>query len=210
MKFLKPKILHKEERRNKGRYGLIKKLINAEQKTLNIGCKYSRHGNINLDIDYTVGPDVVADVCNLPIKNGSFAKVIFSEVIEHLPEGKVSKALNEISRVLVKHGELILTTPNDYWFYTLTDPAYLLYGHRHYKKDQIMKLVEENNFEVKKCMVRGGFWCFVFMMWYYFLTYTIGVKIPTILVEKETNDYFKDNSKGFTIFLVASNQRSSS
>lgn len=169
---------------------------------LDIGCKQARLGDVNLDADYSVRPDVVGCVHNLPIKDKSFGRVIFSEVVEHLPQGSEGKALTEIARVLTTGGELILTTPNDYWFYTLTDPAYILRGHRHYKKHNVIALAEENNFRVKKCFVRGGFWCFLFMTWYYLLTYTFGIQVPKFLAEKERDDYTKDNEKGFTVFVV--------
>lgn len=54
----------------------------------------------------------VASVYNLPFKDGEFACVFSNSVIEHIPD--LDKALNEISRVLKKNGEFVITVPSPY------------------------------------------------------------------------------------------------
>lgn len=48
----------------------------------------------------------------LPYAADSFDRVIFSEIIEHLPPQAIPGVLAEIQRTLKSRGELILTTPN--------------------------------------------------------------------------------------------------
>ncbi len=51
-----------------------------------------------------------ADLYHLPFADASFDKIIFSEVIEHVPDD--AAALGELYRVLAPGGVLALTTPN--------------------------------------------------------------------------------------------------
>lgn len=51
-----------------------------------------------------------ANLYHLPFADGAFDKIIFSEVIEHIPDD--GAALRELRRVLAPGGVLALTTPN--------------------------------------------------------------------------------------------------
>ena len=56
---------------------------------------------------------IIADVCNLPLKDGYFDKCISTEVFEQIPTEKERlKMLYEIHRVLKLNGKLVLTTYN--------------------------------------------------------------------------------------------------
>ncbi len=52
----------------------------------------------------------IGDACDLKLSPELFDIVVFSEVIEHLPEPE--KSIREISKVLKKGGFLVLSTPN--------------------------------------------------------------------------------------------------
>ena len=54
----------------------------------------------------------VANVYNLPFKDNTFQTVFSNSVVEHLP--KLDRALEEMSRVTKKGGELVLTVPTPY------------------------------------------------------------------------------------------------
>lgn len=53
---------------------------------------------------------LIADVTKLPFKDGSFDKIICSEVLEHIPKDKV--AVDELVRVLSKNGEIGVSVPH--------------------------------------------------------------------------------------------------
>jgi SAM-dependent methyltransferase len=55
---------------------------------------------------------LVANVTKLPFKDGSFGKVICSEVLEHIPEDKM--ALDELIRVLRKDGAIGISVPHHF------------------------------------------------------------------------------------------------
>ncbi len=102
----------------------------SNKRVLDIGAASGDHASIfpnaiALDIDPIRKPDIVGDAHNLPFPDESFEVVVCSEVFEHLEDPR--KAVNEIHRVLVSGGILILTTrflfpvhdaPGDYFRFT--------------------------------------------------------------------------------------------
>ncbi|MEM2974424.1 MAG: methyltransferase domain-containing protein, partial [Candidatus Micrarchaeia archaeon] len=80
---------------------------------LNLGCRELKFpGYINVDIDPTVRPDIIADLR----KRWSFAKdesideILAFHVIEHLPD--IEHFMHEAYRVLKPRGRLILKYPH--------------------------------------------------------------------------------------------------
>lgn len=120
---------------------------------------------------------IQGSVSDMPFSSNSFNKVVFTEVIEHLPDDKL--ALKEIYRILKKKGTLVLTTTSiNYPFFW--DPvnwvlqhllgtyirngfwAGIWSGHlRLYKKDHLKKIIIEGGFRIKK-IEELTFWCLPF------------------------------------------------
>ena len=194
-----------------GRLRVIKELVSkSEGISLSIGCKETRFGDINVDIDPIAKPDVVTDALNLPFKDSIFDLIYFTDVIEHLPENTEIQALKEIYRVMKPEGYLILTTPNDKPIYTYLDPAKYVIGHRHYKIKDIQKMIK-TGFKVEKIFTAGGFWDLAGILWYYFVIYPLkkisGVNLPynpKILLNKTDKEYnLRKKEGGYTIFVIA-------
>lgn len=98
----------------------------------------------------------IGSVLKIPYLSNQFDVVLFSEVIEHIPQGAEKRALNEIKRVLKPNGMLILSTPNAHPLSIILDPAYFLIRHRHYQQRMMEKLVVSRGFTIKKSfLVRG-------------------------------------------------------
>jgi SAM-dependent methyltransferase len=123
----------------------------TDRRTLDIGAQngpYAVHfpRRIALDIRRGIGVQVVGDAQALGIRDASFDVVLCTEVLEHLPEPQ--RAIDEIYRVLVPGGELLLTTrflfpihdaPHDYFRFTK-------YGLRHLlRRFEIAELEEETD-----------------------------------------------------------------
>jgi SAM-dependent methyltransferase len=90
---------------------------------------------VSLDIDPARGPDVLADLCRLPILDESIDTIVLAEVLEHVAEPW--RAVCECQRALRPGGTLILTTPfalpmhdrpHDFFRFTSHGLALLLRG----------------------------------------------------------------------------------
>jgi 2-polyprenyl-3-methyl-5-hydroxy-6-metoxy-1,4-benzoquinol methylase len=80
---------------------------------------------------------------------GQFDLVFFLETIEHLPRGSEGQALHAIADVVAPGGSLVLSTP---YASVLTplDPAWILLGHRHYRRTTLQTLLEAAGFVVEE------------------------------------------------------------
>ena len=56
-----------------------------------------------LDAEKKYNPDIIGDICNIPLNNESVDVVICKAVLEHVPEPQ--KAVKEIYRILKKGGK---------------------------------------------------------------------------------------------------------
>jgi len=171
---------------------------------LNLGCKETRLGNINVDISGL--PEVRADALFLPFRADAFSIVVFSEVLEHLQRGTESQALREIHRVLRSNGVLILSTPSaeGFWgkIYWLADPTFWLIGHRHYTQAGLRQLLDKSGFRIEQFMVRGGPRDMLFSL-VSPLVYLLG-KLTSPHYPNLGSDYLVENCKrGYTIVVEA-------
>ena len=118
-------------------------------RTLDIGAQngpYARYfpNRIGLDLRPGNGVSIIGDAQQLGIRDECVDAILCTEVLEHLPEPQ--RALDEMFRVLVPGGQLLLTTrfifpihdaPNDYFRFTK-------YGLRHLlRRFEIVELEEE-------------------------------------------------------------------
>ncbi len=96
------------------------------------------------------GLDIVSDIIDMPVKNGSFDAVMCVEVLEHLPYPHL--AIKEFSRVLKKGGKLILTAP----FTSLTHyaPYHFSTGFNRYWYE---KVLEDNGFKIEELSYNGNY-----------------------------------------------------
>jgi SAM-dependent methyltransferase len=123
----------------------------SDRRTLDIGAQngpYAVHfpRRIALDITRGIGVQIIGDAQSLGIRDASFEVVLCTEVLEHLPEPQ--RAIDEIFRVLVPGGQLLLTTrflfpihdaPHDYFRFTKYGLRYLL------RRFEIVELREETD-----------------------------------------------------------------
>jgi len=72
---------------------------------------------ITLDIDRTLGPDVVGSILEIPFADRSFEVVACYEVLEHLPYRDFPRALHEIYRLAKKY--TIVSLPDSTRVYRL-------------------------------------------------------------------------------------------
>ncbi len=120
-------------------------------RTLDIGAQngpYAAHfpRRVALDIQRGAGVQILGDVQALGIRDASVDVVLCTEVLEHVPDPQ--QAIDEMYRVLVPGGQLLLTTrflfpihdaPHDYFRFTK-------YGLRHLlRRFEITEVQEETD-----------------------------------------------------------------
>ncbi len=140
----------------------------------------------------------------LPYENNCFDTVISFEVIEHIPKNTEEKMFSEIHRVLKNNGKFYISTPNDNFFCNILDPARLLIGHRHYNIDYLIVLGKKFGFEVKKMVIKGGWWEIIYINDLYIAKWLFRRKpfFLNLLKKKMDEEYA---GEGFcTIFLCFS------
>ncbi len=157
------------------RHRLILGYLERRDGILDIGCGSSR---IILDLPAAVGMDIlqnklrwlrsrhrllVRGSCDrLPFRDGSFAAVINSEVIEHVPDAP--EVLTEMWRVLRPGGILILGTP-DYgrwlwwvleWVYGKVLPGAYAHQHvTHFTHKELAGQLRAAGYEILACQYVG-------------------------------------------------------
>ncbi len=144
----------------------------------------------------------VANADDLPIKDKIADIVTMFDVIEHVPAFHEADALGEASRVLKKGGKLLLSTPNNNILTNLLDPVWY-FGHRHYRPQELKKMITLSGFKVEKIEVRGGIWFSIYLLWIYVLKRLLKYPLPrNQFLEKKDDIAF--NKKGIhTIYVIA-------
>ena len=103
----------------------------------------SMHKNIHLD--------VVCDITKkLPFKNKQFDTIIFSDVLEHVPNP--AEVLGEINRITRPGGVVLINVPFLYWLHETP------YDYYRYTEYMLKKLATDAGFNIEKMEVLGGGW----------------------------------------------------
>ena len=104
---------------------------------------------VSVDIEQRDAPlTLISDSQFLPFSNNSFDIILFSEVIEHIPDYKL--ALNEISRVLSPGGYLIITWPFNYSMHELP------YDYLRITEFGMQMALEQNGMQISQLFRRGN------------------------------------------------------
>ena len=88
---------------------------------------------------------------------GRFDTVFFLETLEHLPRGSETNVLRALAGLLADGGELVLSTPAA-GLAALCDPAWLLIGHRHYRKATLVRMLAHAGLAVQQVCYQGNTW----------------------------------------------------
>jgi hypothetical protein len=86
----------------------------AFPRKVNMGCGFDRmDGYLNIDLNAFHGPDLVADVCRLPmLPSGYYDEILAQDVLEHLERSRTKSTLAEWNRLLKENGILKLRVPD--------------------------------------------------------------------------------------------------
>lgn len=98
--------------------------------------------------------DLVSDIINIPVPDGSFDAIMCNEVLEHIPEPVF--AIREFSRIIRRGGELILTAP--VCCLTHFAPYFFYNGYSRYFYERILS---ENGFEIVELTYNGNWFEYI-------------------------------------------------
>lgn len=117
---------------------------------LNLGSGTNRiHPEIiNVDLFPFKEVDVVADICDLPLKDASVDGVICEDVLEHITH--TVRFLKEVSRVVKPGGIFILKIPFLYPYHSSPEDFF------RWTKDGIKHTLKEYDFSIKEFGIHGG------------------------------------------------------
>jgi ubiquinone/menaquinone biosynthesis C-methylase UbiE len=65
---------------------------------IDVGCGKRKLGDVNVDINKNINPDIVADINNLPFRDGVFDLAYCYHVLEHVSVKPV-RAIKELKRI---------------------------------------------------------------------------------------------------------------
>lgn len=172
-----PVFLQRYWQRSRFRY-ITELLAGQEGPVLDVGCGSSRiigalpFGSVALDIQYRKlryarkfsRRLVQGSGCDLPFGNGAFPCVVCSQVIEHVSEE--ATILDELDRVLIPGGRLILGTPDySHWEWIILERLYQWFAPggyadehiTHYTRHQLVALFEGRGFQLEatRYILRG-------------------------------------------------------
>ena len=139
---------------------------------------------------------------DIPFQDEYFDIVVMFDVIEHLPRGSESLALNEIYRVLKKGGRIALSTPYKHPLSCVFDPAWY-FGHRHYSSKGLHDLTKNVGFTIGGMEVRGGHYEMISSLLMYFFKWLFKSEIPfkSWFEEKKRGEYLGQKDGFETLYL---------
>jgi ubiquinone/menaquinone biosynthesis C-methylase UbiE len=163
---------------------------------------------------------LTASGADLPFRDDAFDCVVFSEVLEHVPETDEARCIAELHRVTRPSGTLILTTPHRGTFWWLDPlmfkthlrrlagmlrrrPAWLK-GHKHYRVHELQALIEPH-FEIRS-IDRVGCLLYPLAYWGHLLPFGIGGAKPLVALWQRMmdHDYLREyGAAAYNVCIVA-------
>lgn len=122
--------------------------IDINKDAIRLASKVAKRASLKNTVEF-----VIADLCNLPLKENLFDKSLCVDVLEHIKNDR--RAVSEIRRVLIKGGVSVIHVPQSdqirYVIHDSEDSLYFKkYGHvrEGYTKNSLSSLLQINNFEI--------------------------------------------------------------
>lgn len=144
----------------------------------------------------------IGGALKLPFKDNYFDTVVAWEVIEHIPKNTEDKMFKEVKRVLRKNGMFYLSTPYNSFWSKYFDPAWWLIGHRHYSKEKLINLGDNNGLKALEIYIKGRWWGLINLLNLYIAKWVFRREpfFEDKLIAKEDHEY-KSNNGFMGVFI---------
>jgi SAM-dependent methyltransferase len=139
----------------------------------------------------------------IPAEDESIDTVVCWEVLEHIPKHTEDQAFREIVRVLRPGGAFYMSTPHAAIVARVTDPAWWLIGHRHYRPSRLRELAEGAGLSIEHLSLRGGWWQIIHLNDFYIAKWILRRKpiFDRPLLERVDREVFRE--RGFTTCFMS-------
>jgi len=132
--------------------------LDNQKETVEIAKRYSNNKNVKF---------IVGDASKLPFRDSSFDTIVCWETLEHIKKESELSFFQQVKRVLRKGGYFYLTTPYDNFISKITDPAWVLFDHRHYSFAKLKDLGNKSGFSLEDIFRSGGYISTMYILnWY--------------------------------------------
>ncbi|NBO17300.1 MAG: class I SAM-dependent methyltransferase [Proteobacteria bacterium] len=146
----------------------------------------------------------IGSAIHIPLPDSSIDTIFSWEVIEHIPENKERKMIEEIERVLKPGGKCYLSTPYNSFISKLFDPAFIVLKHRHYDEKHFQKFVKGTKMKIENITAKGRFWYLLDLINLYFSKWVLRREklFEMYMLKKRINEFKNSKKKGYMALYV--------
>jgi len=133
---------------------------------------------------------ILHDATEIPTDIGSLTVVAMFDFLEHLTEVGVVDMLVRVRGLLEPEGRLLLSVPCRGFLSNALDPAFYL-GHRHYRIQDLERILNIEGFKVSRVVYAGGLWEQLSLIWLYIFKWVFRREMPfaDFLERKRSAEY---------------------
>jgi len=133
---------------------------------------------------------ILQDAHEISLDVGSFTVVAMFDFLEHLTEAGVVDILLRVRGLLEPEGRLLLSVPCRSFLSNALDPAFYL-GHRHYRIQDLERVLNIDGFKVSRVLYAGGLWEQLSLIWLYIFKWVFRREMPfaDFLERKRSGEY---------------------
>ena len=203
-------------------HSLAKNHLRNVNRILDIGCGIGSYTHI-VDREGCVGIDlhinalkiakkyckcsefIVSSAFNLPFRDETFDIVFMWEILEYLKPGSETKLIQEVHKISTSKAQLFLSAPNYHFLHNIFDPDYILRRQRHFKLSELITIISNKGFSIKRFYVRGSWNTIIATNIFYFFKHAFHRKDVRILryFEKKSEKELSSKNKGATNIFIA-------
>ena len=153
---------------------------------------------------------IVSSAFNLPFRDETFDIVFMWEILEYLKPGSESKLIQEVHKISTTKAQLFLSAPNYHFLHNIFDPDYILRRQRHFKLPELITLISNKGFSIKRFYVRGSWNTIIATNIFYFFKHVFHKKDVRILryFEKKSEKELNSKNNGATNIFIAAERMS--
>jgi SAM-dependent methyltransferase len=152
---------------------------------------------------------IVSSAFSLPFRDETFDIIFMWEVLEYLKPGSETKLIQGVRNISTSKAQLFLSAPNYHFLNNVFDPDYILRRQRHFKLSELIAIVSNKGFSIKRFYVRGSWNTIIATNIFYFFKHAFHKKDVRILryFERKSEKELSSKKNGATNIFVAAERK---